>query len=112
MKLRLVRVMEQALILKAPAARATNTLSVHMHNALLDTKAEQGVVTIASFIGKNINYNDPENWHWCDYSPRWFHQSLDYSNFFITSITCNKITNRCAELKGESAHCPYGKKST
>ena len=58
------------------------------------------------------NYNDPENWHWCDYSPRWFHQSLDYSNYFITSITCNKITNSCAELKGESAHCPYGKKST
>jgi hypothetical protein len=60
-------------------------------------------------IGRRTGYfvhlckglDDPENWHWCDYVYGvWYNQSLSHhttSNYFITSITCNKITNNCEE---------------
>ena len=44
-------------------------------------------------------YNSPgDPWHWCDYN--FFNQPLTNhttSNDFITSITCNRITNNCEE---------------
>ena len=45
-------------------------------------------------------FHSPDDpWHWCDWD-FWFYQSLTNhttSNDFITSITCNKITNNCEE---------------
>jgi hypothetical protein len=43
-------------------------------------------------------YSPDDSWHWCDYD-FWFNQPTNHttSNSFITSITCNKITNICAE---------------
>ena len=44
-------------------------------------------------------YDNPDDpWHWCDYN--FFNQPLTNhttSNDFITSITCNRITNNCEE---------------